>query len=37
LKRLCIDYIGAFVVVFITQIKQEMKKIWVLKARGSFS
>jgi hypothetical protein len=36
LKILYIDFIGAFVVVFITQIKQEMRKIWVLKARGSF-
>jgi len=36
LKRLCKDFIGAFVVVFRTQIKQEMRKIWLLKARESF-
>jgi hypothetical protein len=36
LKRLCKDFIGALVVVLITQTKQEMKKIWFLKARGSF-
>jgi hypothetical protein len=36
LKRLCKDFIGAFVIVFITEIKQEMRKIWFFKARESF-